>query len=246
MLSLCFSPSSLFPLSLSLSLSLQHDPHFLSGLFISWIVVGVFPLTGIDQDCPRSVFQHIQWWFSSKCLSVFWSLIGEREYQPHKHVKMKKISILWTKSEPTRTKSGLKITRFRFELKPTWNRSKQILVWKLLYLGSNQPNWLKPLLIWVDLQWEVVVASDVVVGLLWIFWIWVLLQDLGFVMGLARICLNFLDLSFVVVGLSGVFFFFLNFFKFLINFLDLSFVVRLGFCCYGFGWDWVWVKLEQI
>ena len=58
-------------------------------------------------------------------------------------------------------------------------------------------------------------------------------------MGLAGICLNFLDLSFVVVGLAGIFFLF-----FFINFLDLSFVVRFGFCCYGFGWDWVWVKLE--
>ena len=137
--------------------------------------MGDFPLTGIDQDHLRLIFQHIQWWFSSKCLSMLWSLIGKREYQPHKHVKMKKISILWTKSEPTRTKSRLKIIRFGFELKTTWNKFRQLLVRKLLYMGSNQPNWPEPLLIWVDLQWEVVVVFDVMVGLQWIFWIWVLL-----------------------------------------------------------------------
>ena len=51
---------------------------------------------------------------------------------------------------------------------------------------------------------------------------------MGFVVGLVGICLNFLDLSFVVVGLARIFFFFSNF-------LDFIFVVRFGFCCYGFG-----------
>ena len=38
-----------------------------------------------------------------------------------------------------------------------------------------------------------------------------MLQDLGFVMGLAGICLNFLDLSFVVMGLARIFFIFFGF-----------------------------------
>ena len=52
----------------------------------------------------------------------------------------------------------------------------------------------------------------------------------GFCCGFGWDLFEFLDLSFVVVGLARKFFFF-----FFFNFLDFSFVVRFGFCCYGFN-----------
>ena len=127
---------------------------------------GWFPFDRHWSRPPEVGFQHIRWRFSSKCLLVLQSPIGKREYQPHKHVKMKKISILWTKSELTRTKYGFKMVRSGFELfelKPTWNIFGQILVRKLLHLVSDlEWGW------WWLLMWWLVRFE-------FFFWIWVLL-----------------------------------------------------------------------
>ena len=68
--------------------------------------------------------------------------------------------------------------------------------------------------------------------------------DLNFVLGLARIFLNFLDLSFAIVGLSGFFFYIFYFnFNFLFKFFGFEFCGKI---CVLLLWLWLGLGMGKI